>query len=197
MEFSRYHKSDIFIEDIEDRVKYRRYLNSENQRLVDYVQGNVSRINSDDFNNVTSIDGSVLGLPMFEMMSASEFLGDAIYSGVRVIELGEKITTIGSSASDNILYMNIVDSVDQQGIRFVFPASLRTINGKLGGLGAVTPTGSSGIVIWDFSKLKSVPTLNVEEGFTITGTIQVPKSLLTSWKAAKNWSNSADKMVGV
>lgn len=200
MEFSRYHKSNIMIDAESEDVQYRRYLSPENQRFIDYIEGKVETLTQEDFGNITVLDQEVLRAPLFQTIGAKANVLEGFFGGVRVIELSDSIERIGRTTADTPLYFAISDPIDQKGLRVIFPSNLKAIYGQVGGFGNATLSGDSGIVIWDFSKAKQIPTLFVPDSTSVGfvgGTIRVPNKLLTSWKSAQYWSTKADKIVGV
>lgn len=199
MEFTQYHKSNIMIDAESEDVQYRRYLSPENQRFIDYIEGKVETLTQEDFGNITILDQKILRAPVSPMVGARANIED-LFSGVRVIELSDSIQQIGGSTADYPLFFSIFDPIDQKGLRVIFPSSLKTIYGQVGGPSSVAFDEGSNILIWDFSKAKQIPTLNVPNDTSVgfaSGTIRVPNSLLNSWKKAQYWSALADKIVGV
>lgn len=145
MKFSHYNKSDILINPT-NNLHFRRYLKDQNKRLIDYLEGRLTEITSEDFDNITYLNS--YSLYMNEATYAVSGVLDGYYNkdkplSINKIELGDKITTLkGDSNSSNI---TLLSPLHEGTLEIIFPPNLTDIYGVIGG-------GNN--VIWNFSKVK-------------------------------------------
>lgn len=172
MIFRRYHQSDIFIESETENVKFKRYIENENKRFLQYVEGTITELLPKDF------EVGITTLPSY-----------AIYgiNGLLRVELPDRITTF------QIDSINSLDNVQE----IIFPQNVTTINpilnngdntniiadfSKARKVPTLIITDASGTKFNCFAKAK---------------TIKVPSALYNSWITANNWTTVKDKIVAV
>lgn len=186
MIYKHYNKSELFVEPSNKNCKFRRYLTDNNQRLIQYIEGTLTEIKPEDFDNETDIWSGAL-------------MGNTIYAGsndstnnIIKIEFSNSITTIGNWSNTQILNINLPG---EEKLHVIFPQNLKTIKGLVGQL-----TSN----IWDFSKLTTIPTWSYTNpadtdvrSNCFSGEIRIPTALYNSWTTATNWSEVASKMIAV
>lgn len=187
MNFKQYHKSNIVINSSQEDVKFRRYIEHDNQRLIQYIEGTLDKIEPRDFDNVTVIPSWSFSSDALEYSLLEP--GMSQFPRYEVIEFNDNITQIGDDPDALVLSITALFN----DIRVIFPSNLRQITGRIGHAAITNPY----TIIWDFSKVKSIPTwtLNTGDSGFSGGTIIVPKNLLNNWKTANNWSEKADMIV--
>ena len=104
-------------------------------------------------------------------------------NSVQKIEIGNGVTSIGSSAFYN--YYSLASITIPDGVTRI---------------GASTFYKCYSVAFYDFTACTAVPTLSNTNAFSSIAAdcqIRVPASLVDAWKAATNWSTYADHIVGV
>ena len=131
--------------------------------------------------------GCTLGLgdgsSSYCVMGSTSSNGKVYCNMLQKAEIGTRVTSIGGYAFSNCQSLASVS----------IPSGVTSI-----GSGAFS--NCRGMAIYDFTKHTSVPTLSNSNAFQNIPSdcvIKVPESLLEEWKAATNWSNYANKIVGV
>lgn len=171
MKHTHYFQSDLFIASDTENVRFERYIENNNKRFLQYIEGTLEEILPEDFE-----DGQT-ELPDGCLQYNS--------SSLKRITFPDSITTIGISSSD-ISTLSI--DTTQETLEIIFPANLKVING------AVLNNSSSAFrCICDFSKTTSVPVINNTNGdttaFSGADEIRVQSSLYSTWITATGWSN--------
>lgn len=159
-----------------------------NERIVKFIEGSLTELIPEDFDKATTLPSYSLYYP-------------ALYTplcNIIKVTLPDTLKIINA----NTLSFGCIDIYSGKTIHIVFPEGLTTINGNIGYL-----SSSGNKHIYDFSKSKSIPSLNT---VTIDGAehsgklwypseIRVPASLYSSWKTMSGWKDmeGIDKLVAV
>lgn len=180
MNYKRYYKTDELKGD--GNIRFRRYSSTplepieDNSRFLKFVEGTLEALVADDFDGATEITAFAL----FSTITSGE---DAL----RKIELPDSVLSIGEQAFCN----NDVTEI-------IFGKNISKINSG----SCVYSNENESKCIADFSRVSSIPTRIVESSsasnpFTECTVIRVPTSLYYTWKNKTDWSDLADKIVGV
>ena len=181
MKFAHYNKSNILTDSIND-LHFRRYLNKQNKRLIDYVEGRLTEIVSEDFDNITYLNDYSLyanDAMYTEGLGTDNYIFEDKPLSINKIELGTNITVIKGDSTSTA--MTLLSPIHEGTLEIIFPPNLTDIYGALSG-------GKN--IIWDFSKAKKIPNYQFPSSFSPSQpqTIKVPSSLYSRWKTSTNWS---------
>ena len=196
MEFSHYRNINHTIKNEEEGVQSRRFVNEENYRLIQFLEGNLEELRAEDFGDATSLDNnSIFVIQKSAILIASDLDINTPFK-LTTIEIGESIEKIGENTTDRFFYYDKLSQTTP--IKVIFPQKLSVIYGRIGS--ALT----SSSVALDFSRLSSPPTWIYNEDTEVSngdrpfsGEILVPSAKLSSWKSGKPWSYMADQIKGV
>lgn len=180
MKYSHYVPSDITIKSEDKPIRFNRYIEHENKRFLQLIEGTLEEILPEDFGDITYIDRWTLDF------------GQS--SHIKRITLPDSVIGIGDSDTSST-YNNVFPNYCAAGsITIVFPPNLEYISEYI-----FAEYGDGCEKICDFSKATKIPT--VFEGlinstyddaticFQYATKIMVPASLLSSWKVSSEWSS--------
>lgn len=171
MKYSHYVPSDITIKSEDKPIRFNRYIEHENKRFLQFIEGTLEEILPEDFGDITNIE--------------SYWLRFGETSHIKRIILPDTITTIGNS---NMHYAFPVHCVSGR-IEIVFPESLQSIDTYI-----FEENGDGCIKICDFSKATSIPALNSNfDGsdricFQYANEIYIPEILYDEWITSSGWN---------
>lgn len=191
MNYKQYHKSDLFVTPAGKTYKHRRYIEDNRNRLIQFIEGNLTEILPQDFDTLTYLPDSTLYYdPLILALSSLSGSGNEMepFDNIKLIEISDKITQIGNSRDTHTLMPSIQNVTN---LEIIFPKNLSTIYG-------VIPIGEK--IILNFSKATKVPTWYYTEGSSPSseqGTIKVPSSLYNTWINATTWSSVANIITAV
>lgn len=197
MKYSHYRNVDYTIKNEEEGVQLRRFINEENYRLIQFLEGSLTEIRAEDFGDATSLTNDSIFSQTRTQLLYTSFFGATTPFELTTIEIGESIKKIGKNTTDRFFSLSKANQTTP--IRIIFPKNLSTIYGRLG------DAMSSSSIILDFSKLSSPPTWLYDdktsseygEDAPFEGSILVPSAKLSSWKRETPWSYMADQITGV
>lgn len=191
MNYKQYHKSDLFVTPTGKTYKHRRYIEDNRNRLIQFIEGNLSEILPQDFDTLTYLPDSTLYYDALVLvLSSLSNSGNEMepFDSIRLIEISDKITQIGVSRDAYTLMPSTQNVTD---LEIIFPKNLSTIYGHI-------PMGEK--IILNFSKATKVPTWYYVEGSSPSseqGIIKVPSSLYDTWVNATTWSSVANIITAV
>lgn len=169
MKHTHYFQSDLFIASDTENVRFERYIENNNKRFLQYIEGTLEEILPEDFE-----DGQT------ELPDGTLYCGSG---SLKRITFPDIVTTIGVSSSETTtLFINTT----QETLEIFFPANLKVINGNV-----LNASSNALRCICDFSKTTSVPVINNTNGDAFSGAdeIRVPSSLYSTWITTTGWSN--------
>lgn len=174
MQHRHYFQSDVYIESESEDVKFKRYIENENKRFLQFIDGTITEILPSDFNNNTT-----------------KLEKYAIYNlnNVVRIELPDTITIVDSESISSMANLSEV----------IFPKNIETIGYAVLGAGCDAPQ-----LIADFSKAIKVPeVIETDENGTSVATLsavdmfKVPAKLYNTWINSSAWNGYKDNIVSV
>lgn len=185
MNYKQYHKSNLFVNPSDKVVKYRRYIEDNRNRLIQFIEGELTEILPQDFDNISQLpDKSLYYSPLSVALLFSD---EDIIDKVTKIELANSITRIGTDENSCTL-MTGGATIDKT-LEIIFPKNLSIIYGIL-------PEGEG--VVYNFSKATRIPTWYQTNETLAEGTqVKVPKSLYNNWINTSPWSSIANSIVSV
>lgn len=122
------------------------------------------------------------------------------------IVIPDTVTSIGLAFADSCLTMtelvigNGITSIPANFASTCYALTRLTFPAGITSIAASAFANCRGVELYDFAACTAVPTLAATTAFTnirSTCQIKVPAALAAEWKAATNWANYADKIVGV
>ena len=121
------------------------------------------------------------------------------------VAIPNSVTAIGSNMFSNCLSLQFVTipnsatAIYSSSFNKCYSITSLRIPSTVNRIGNMTFYNCWGIAFYDFTSHTSVPTLgtNAFSGISSDCQIRVPSSLVDDWKAATNWSNYGDQIVGV
>lgn len=179
MAYRHYHQSDISIKSETENVKYKRYIENEQKRFLQFIEGTLTEILPSDFSeNITTLRSYAI----------------SSFENISYIELPDTITKIETNAIAKLDSETGVTTI-------VFPENL-TRMGKI-----FDSNDSEASIIMDFSKAKTVPTAIETDsmgygdlgGFYTVTEIRVPQTLYNTWIKTDGWNLTTikEKIVAV
>lgn len=194
MEFSHYRNINHTIKNEEEGVQSRRFVNEENYRLIQFLEGNLEELKAEDFGDATSLDNnSIFALQKSTLTQVGKFDISTPFK-LTTIEIGDSIERIGENTTDRFFSYDKPNQTTP--IRIIFPKNFSVLYGR------ITSMSTSSLVL-DFSKLSYPPAWIYDEDTTMAGDspfageILVPSAKLSSWKKNAPWSYMADQIKGV
>lgn len=142
-----------------------------------------------------------LVLPAITTIDSSSFCNQSNVESIKFSQ-SSTITSICSLNSNNCLKEIVlppnITSLPSQFAQYNYALNSITIPSTVATVSNYAFGGCKACILYDFSACSSVPTLSSQYAFTNINSnakIVVPDSLVTSWKAASNWSNFASYII--
>lgn len=148
-------------------------------------------------------------LPFFSIPDGVTAIQNDVFracSNLRTVAIPKSVVSIGAAAflQDTLLWrISIPSGVTSLGANVFYTDTSLTEIAIPAGVTQILASAfinAYGVKIYDFSKHTAVPMLantNAFTGIAEDCQIRVPSSLVDDWKAAANWANLADYIVGV